>query len=321
VSLFGAVSTGLDTHDQNGNFRNFFWAFTTLFRSSTGEAWNEIMHDLAKDELDYFHSGEWCSPSQLFDWQNKYDVLKDKCLIENPNMCVQTFGGWNGLPVLYWFSYTLIIAMMIMNLVITVILDGYEEGKESPETEVIEKCIKFWKRIDPDQTMETTFPEAVKFINDVVEEVNLEKAEQQGMPLLSPFSADSGGTQDSMMRNAFQCLRQDTKRNPSFGCDIAKIPMKFAKAWDLKIADGGKVTFVSAAHQVLRFTILEDDTARIAEIEEIDAIHNRLCREFFACPRDRACHSSPCGKKGTSVDAKLRRLQKSSRLPHLSALR
>merc|ERR1719291_783774 len=46
--------------------------------------------------------------------------------------------------------------------------------------------------------------------------------------------------------------------------------MKFAKAWDLKIMEGGHVSFVSAAHQVLRFTILEDDPARIEEILTVD---------------------------------------------------
>ena len=32
------MSDGLDTHGLNENFR-IFWAFTTLFRSGTGEAW------------------------------------------------------------------------------------------------------------------------------------------------------------------------------------------------------------------------------------------------------------------------------------------
>merc|ERR1719329_1856790 len=45
----------IDTHSIHGNFREFPRAFMTLVRSMTGEAWNEIMHDLSKNE-DYFFS-------------------------------------------------------------------------------------------------------------------------------------------------------------------------------------------------------------------------------------------------------------------------
>ena len=74
----------------------------------------------------------------------------DVCLIENRNMCVQIVGGWSPLPVLHRLTYTLMIAMMIMNLVSTVI----------PEAEIIEKCIEHWRCTDPDQTLLAPFPVA-----------------------------------------------------------------------------------------------------------------------------------------------------------------
>jgi hypothetical protein len=90
MSLFGTAAFPDDgTFDLHGNFRTFFRSFVTLFRASTGEAWNEIMHDLAKTDVDFFRGGEWCTPQSLFSSRDErvYEVLDSKCLIENPNAC------------------------------------------------------------------------------------------------------------------------------------------------------------------------------------------------------------------------------------------
>merc|ERR1712045_64931 len=66
VSLFSAAHHNefLNSH---GNFAHFGWAFITLFRAVTGEAWNSIMHDLMKTQVDFFREGSWCTPDDLFD--------------------------------------------------------------------------------------------------------------------------------------------------------------------------------------------------------------------------------------------------------------
>merc|ERR1719382_260404 len=84
VSLFSTISQESDTHDGHGNFEHFINGFITLFRASTGEAWNEIMHDLEKHEGDWFREGSWCTPADLFDTTEKYEVLREKCLIAHP---------------------------------------------------------------------------------------------------------------------------------------------------------------------------------------------------------------------------------------------
>ena len=65
VSLFSTEKPG-DTFHEHGNFKNVITAFITLFRASTGEAWNEIMHDLSKRPEDFWHAGTWCTPEDLF---------------------------------------------------------------------------------------------------------------------------------------------------------------------------------------------------------------------------------------------------------------
>jgi hypothetical protein len=47
MGLFGNVPDG-DFIDKNVNFRSFYISMMTLFRASTGESWNGIMHDCRK---------------------------------------------------------------------------------------------------------------------------------------------------------------------------------------------------------------------------------------------------------------------------------
>eukprot|EP00929_Paragymnodinium_shiwhaense_P090912 TRINITY_DN50994_c0_g1_i1.p1 TRINITY_DN50994_c0_g1~~TRINITY_DN50994_c0_g1_i1.p1 ORF type:complete len:1913 (-),score=432.16 TRINITY_DN50994_c0_g1_i1:94-5832(-) len=242
VSMFGTVSTDLDTHNIHGNFRNFFWAFVTLFRASTGEAWNEVMHDLSRDEVDFFRGGSWCTPAELFDWNMKYDVLRDKCLVDTPNACVQTFGGWNPLPKLYWVMYTLIIGFMIMNLVITVILDGYERGKEGPETEIIDTCIQIWKEYDPDHKMKLEFRDAMAFIQDCTAMLSDNHSRIQ-----APFG--------------------EAEPSSPFGMNLSGVPMRVARLWDLKLEPDRKVSFLNACSQILRLTVLDDNDEFINELQ------------------------------------------------------
>merc|ERR1711959_699678 len=65
VSLFSTAKKG-ETLNVHGNFDNFPVAFITLLRASTGEAWNEVIHDLAKTQMDFFDGDDWCAPAGLF---------------------------------------------------------------------------------------------------------------------------------------------------------------------------------------------------------------------------------------------------------------
>ena len=53
VSLFAEIKLQNDLN-KNANFQNFFNSFLTLFRASTGEGWNSIMHDLARSRGPFF---------------------------------------------------------------------------------------------------------------------------------------------------------------------------------------------------------------------------------------------------------------------------
>jgi hypothetical protein len=53
VSLFAPVKlqSSLNSH---ANFKSFYLSFTTLFRTSTGEGWNDIMHDIMRQRSPLF---------------------------------------------------------------------------------------------------------------------------------------------------------------------------------------------------------------------------------------------------------------------------
>merc|ERR1719482_1565780 len=91
VALFGKVKYYRE-HNEHANFRNFLNAFVTLSRSMTGEAWNEIMHDLSKNK-EFFESvlETHCVPSLNVNVGN-YDALVAADLLRYPNEC----GGFLG---------------------------------------------------------------------------------------------------------------------------------------------------------------------------------------------------------------------------------
>mmetsp|Transcript_7317 Transcript_7317/g.933 ORF Transcript_7317/g.933 Transcript_7317/m.933 type:complete len:87 (+) Transcript_7317:141-401(+) len=44
MALFGKLNHG-EFINEHANFENFYFAITTLFRASSGESWNGLMHD------------------------------------------------------------------------------------------------------------------------------------------------------------------------------------------------------------------------------------------------------------------------------------
>jgi len=257
VSLFSTISQESDTHDGHGNFEHFINGFITLFRASTGEAWNEIMHDLEKHEGDWFREGSWCTPADLFDTTEKYEVLREKCLIAHPNACVLTFApGWSPLPWLYWIGFTWFIGLVIMNVVIAVILEGYEETKSSDEAAIVKACKRLWgTKYDPNRLMTVPFPDAIRFIVEAIQVLQRE-GEIGGEPVTVVVpECDTG-----------------------FGVDLKKFPLKFGKALDIKPV--ARVEFQVAARQVLRFATIvanedKDTETMINELDQCDAKDDR----------------------------------------------
>jgi len=255
VQMFSTAklgSVGDSTLNIHGNFHNFTRAFITLFRATTGEAWNEIMHDMAKNEVDYFRAGDWCSPDGLFDTTSpeNWQILNDKCLIDNPNMCVQRLGPYGLMPAIYWITYYLIMSLIIMNLVIAVILEGYADGASAPEAEVVDACLKTWRKFDPDHRMSLPFLDALRFIDEVV-------AEKAGVHLHELLEVPASPGASTSPKRSLQ--KKESFKN------LTTVPMKYAKALQLTVTEDGMIHFLQASKQVLRFCSVAEGGVHLLE--------------------------------------------------------
>jgi len=163
VHLFATVQDNgaLGVH---ANFRSFYRAALTLTRSMTGEAWNELMHSLTKGP-DY-HSGvlgKPCMPDfqDLLNVEGGWALLNEKGYIESPNGC------GTAMAYVYFVSYTVLISFVVLNLLIAVILEGFEETSSGEETKIVERCIDDWKEFDPNFTLEVDLAGCFQFVDKV----------------------------------------------------------------------------------------------------------------------------------------------------------
>ena len=128
VSLFHDVKRG-EYLTYHANFDNFPVTILVLFRASTGEDWNGIMHDLmTKDCGKHYIEAE--------------DRYLDKC---GPGM-------W--IAPLYFMSFLCIAAEVMLNLFIAVILDNFSTTvhieKSKVGTSELNRFVSIWSDFDPD---------------------------------------------------------------------------------------------------------------------------------------------------------------------------
>ncbi|CAD7929440.1 unnamed protein product [Amoebophrya sp. A120] len=161
IQLFGKVQFAA-THDERGNFRSFYRSIMTLVRAMTGEAWNEIMHDLGRGA---FAFGKFDGAPCVADFglPNKaaYDMVNERCLIEHPIGC-----GNKAMSHLYWVSYTMVITFVVFNLVVAVILEGYEDSTQKTEEEIVNQAIDLWKKYDPNFRLKISLHKVPDFVTE-----------------------------------------------------------------------------------------------------------------------------------------------------------
>jgi len=124
MNLFSKVKLG-DNLTPHANFRSFWGSFMLLFRMSTGESYNGVMHDCRTEEEDGLCSSE---------------------------------AGDCGLPVfaeIYFLSFFLVSAMLMLNILVAIILDNYGDQEEQEQLftkvgpEDMEVFKQVWAEKDP----------------------------------------------------------------------------------------------------------------------------------------------------------------------------
>lgn len=135
IGQFGAITLqeNLNFHT---NFQGIFEAFLLLMRCATGEGWNSVMMDAAR-------------PYQiLFQCNENSDYYSIRA---NGG---QTDGCGNPVAIAYFYSFTLIVSQIFLNLFIAIIIDSFLNNAEAMSLPVtqndVDEFIECWQEYDPD---------------------------------------------------------------------------------------------------------------------------------------------------------------------------
>merc|ERR1719421_2777413 len=95
-------------------------------------------------------------------------------MIDKPVQC-----GSSNLSVLYFSAYTALISLVLLNLFVAVVLEGFEGSNDTDEREVISVCIKVWKLYDKDLTLYLDLMVVPRFVEHVQEELKRRRGDER----------------------------------------------------------------------------------------------------------------------------------------------
>lgn len=136
INMFGGVLEQDFITDKN-NFKSIGTAIILLFRCSTGEDWNKVMHELSRND-------------QQIDCINDQDY---EIFAANNNV---VRGCGSSFSYVYFLTFTIIIAWLIMNLSVAAVIEGLENAQLQNsgvvEGDDVNALIDAWMEYDPKAT-------------------------------------------------------------------------------------------------------------------------------------------------------------------------
>jgi Ca2+-binding EF-hand superfamily protein len=114
MQLFAKVGGwgGIDDHT---NFNSFAGAFRTLVRCSTGEAWNELMYQLAEPSPGCIDDPPWSKSVCGFEGADETN-------------CTPLNGCGTQVAYIYFATFVVLVGFVFLNLFVAVILEGFEDS-------------------------------------------------------------------------------------------------------------------------------------------------------------------------------------------------
>lgn len=94
-----------------------------------------------------------------------YEEYKTAGRIDEPIVC-----GNRITPILFFFSYTILVSFVVLNLFIAVIFEGFDESQKSQKqtlADLIQRCINEWPEFDKDYCMILPLSSACEFLTRV----------------------------------------------------------------------------------------------------------------------------------------------------------
>ncbi|CAF2700522.1 unnamed protein product [Rotaria sp. Silwood2] len=125
--MFGKIALDEATSiNENNNFQTFFHSLLVLFRSATGEAWQEIMYD--------------CGP-------NGGAKCDNRSRSKNDESCASSFA----IP--YFLSFYILCSFLIINLFVAVIMDNFDYLTRDWSIlgpHHLDEFVRLWSEYDPE---------------------------------------------------------------------------------------------------------------------------------------------------------------------------
>ncbi|XP_052750950.1 muscle calcium channel subunit alpha-1-like isoform X3 [Galleria mellonella] len=139
MQLFGKINFDDDQITRHNNFQSFGSALMVLFRSATGEAWQEIMMALSPNIDERPDDPPKCIKSEPIDGVPNTDNGDELC------------GNWMAFP--YFISFSLLCTFLIINLFVAVIMDNFDYLTRDWSIlgpHHLDEFVRLWSEYDPD---------------------------------------------------------------------------------------------------------------------------------------------------------------------------
>jgi len=170
MNVFADVKEG-DGITNYANFKSFFNSMLLLFRMATGESYNGVMHDCM------IEPPRCCDDDMVKDETNK------ACYNQTANC-----GDPNGAPV-YFLSFFILSALLMVNLLVAIILDNYSEQENEDDEadkevteETMEKFKHVWAEKDPRATGFIPLTDLPWLIMHLPKPLGLNEPDEHGNP-------------------------------------------------------------------------------------------------------------------------------------------
>lgn len=145
VSLFATVMPG-NTVNEAANFESFGMSLLMVLRIMTGESWHDVMYDLVEDR-----------PNCTADYQSPEDLKEF-----GPRGC------GTALAYPYFVSFTCFASIIMLNLIIAVVLDGYQSVERAADFEFyttqVHDLAQEWKKLDTTSSGYLTLTHALSIL-------------------------------------------------------------------------------------------------------------------------------------------------------------
>ncbi|GMH60361.1 hypothetical protein TrRE_jg11189 [Triparma retinervis] len=166
VQLFATVGFN-NNYNEDANFRDFWTAFMTLLRFSTGENWNGFMHDLKNGPGEGCKTGEEIVYDETVCGFASRDLPTCNAAFYGTEISTDVGGCGNPVAVVYLVIFQLLVGYVFLNLFIGIILEGFDtadETKRSIKPEDFEKFSNHWAEFDPTATFYISISKLNEFV-------------------------------------------------------------------------------------------------------------------------------------------------------------